>query len=111
MRVKARALGLPAEDYTNDKVLEDTDILYTGVAQLPANFWDKNGKGMESWQQGGYTWYRITGPIVADLLVNQFVYLENGTSFYAQVREIRGKSAVLARPARLHRTRRTRSGE
>ena len=80
MRVKARALGLPAEDYTNDKVLEDTDILYTGVMQLPANFWDKNGKGMESWQHGGYTYYRITGPIVAGLLVNQFVYLENGTT-------------------------------
>jgi PhoH-like ATPase len=95
MRVKARALGLPAEDYYNDKVLEDTDILYTGIAQLPGNFWDKNGKGMESWQAGGYTYYRINGPIVADLLVNQFVYLENGTNFYAQVREIRGKSAVL----------------
>ncbi|MGZ9032437.1 MAG: PIN domain-containing protein, partial [Burkholderiaceae bacterium] len=52
MRVKARALGLPAEDYYNDKVLEDTDILYTGILQLPASFWDKNGKGMESWQHG-----------------------------------------------------------
>ncbi|MDP2057198.1 MAG: PIN domain-containing protein, partial [Thiobacillus sp.] len=28
MRIKARALGLPAEDYFNDKVLEDTDLLY-----------------------------------------------------------------------------------
>ncbi len=36
MRIKARALGLPAEDYFNDKVLEDTDLLYTGVLQLPA---------------------------------------------------------------------------
>jgi PhoH-like ATPase len=95
MRVKARVLGLQAEDYTNDKVLEDTDLLYTGVMQLPASFWDKNGKGMESWQHGGFTYYRINGPIVAGLLVNQFVYLENGTTFYAQVREIRGKSAVL----------------
>ncbi len=95
MRVKARVLGLQAEDYTNDKVLEDTDLLYTGVLQLPASFWDKNGKGMESWQHGGFTYYRINGPIVAGLLVNQFVYLENGTTFYAQVREIRGKSAVL----------------
>ena len=95
MRVKARVLGLQAEDYTNDKVLEDTDLLYTGVMQLPASFWDKNGKGMESWQHGGFTYYRINGPIVADLLVNQFVYLENGTTFYAQVREIRGKSAEL----------------
>jgi PhoH-like ATPase len=95
MRVKARALGLPAEDYYNDKVLEDTDVLYTGVLALPPNFWDKHGKGMESWQHGGHTYYRIAGPIVADLLVNQFVYLENGTPFYAQVKEIRGKTAVL----------------
>ncbi len=95
MRVKARALGLPAEDYYNDKVLEDTDILYTGVLQLPANFWDKHGKGMESWQQGGFTFYRITGPIVDGLLVNQFVFLEDGAPFHAQVKEIRGKTAVL----------------
>ena len=31
MRIKARALGLHAEDYFNDKVLEDTDLLYTGT--------------------------------------------------------------------------------
>ncbi|HUN94573.1 MAG TPA: PhoH family protein [Burkholderiaceae bacterium] len=95
MRVKARALGLPVEDYYNDKVLEDTDILYTGILALPANFWDKHGKGMESWQQSGHTFYRITGPVAGDMLVNQFVYLEAGTSFHAQVKEIRGKTAVL----------------
>jgi PhoH-like ATPase len=95
MRVKARALSLPAEDYYNDKVLEDTDILYTGVFNLPANFWDRHGKGMESWQQGGFTFYRVTGPIVESLLVNQFVYLEDGAPFYAQVKEIRAKTAVL----------------
>jgi PhoH-like ATPase len=95
MRVKARALGLPAEDYYNDKVLEDTDVLYTGVLALPANFWDKHGKGMESWQQGGFTFYRINGPLVAELLVNQFVFLEGAQPFYAQVKEIRGKTATL----------------
>src|SRR2546427_719812 len=58
MRVKARALGLPAEDYFNDKTLEDGDLLYTGVLPLPADFWDKHAKGMESWQQGGITYYR-----------------------------------------------------
>ena len=95
MRVKARALGLPAEDYYNDKVLEDTDVLYTGVLALPANFWDRNGKGMESWQQSGFTFYRINGPVVGDLLVNQFVFLEGAQPFYAQVKEIRGKTATL----------------
>jgi PhoH-like ATPase len=95
MRVKARALGLPAEDYYNDKVLEDTDVLYTGVLALPANFWDKHGKGMESWQQGGFTFYRISGPLVGDLLVNQFVFLEGAQPFHAQVKEIRAKTATL----------------
>ncbi len=95
MRVKARALNLASEDYFNDKVLEDTDILYTGVHPLPASFWDRHGKGMESWQQAGVTYYRISGPVVSELMVNQFVYLEEGAPFYAQVREIRGKTAVL----------------
>src|SRR5688572_7377136 len=40
MRIKARALGLEAEDYFNDKVLEDADLLYTGVRPLPKDFWD-----------------------------------------------------------------------
>jgi PhoH-like ATPase len=97
MRVKARALGLPAEDYTNDKTLEDGDLLYTGVLALPADFWDRHGKTMESWQQGGHTFYRISGPLVPGLLINQFVYLEvpGGTSLYARVTEITGKTAVL----------------
>ncbi len=95
MRIKARALGLAAEDYFNDKVLEDTDLLYTGICALPADFWDTHGKDMESWQQAGNTYYRVNGPLCASLLVNQFVYLEGDQPFQAQVREINGKSAIL----------------
>jgi len=97
MRVKARALGLAAEDYFNDKVLEDGDLLYTGVLPLPADFWEKHGKTMESWQQGGQTYYRIAGPLVPALMVNQFVYLEQpgAAALYARVTEITGKTAVL----------------
>ena len=97
MRVKARALGLAAEDYFNDKVLEDGDLLYTGVLQLPGDFWERHGKTMESWQQGGQTYYRIAGPLVPALMVNQFVYLEQpgAAALYARVTEITGKTAVL----------------
>ena len=97
MRVKARALGLPAEDYFNDKTLEDGDLLYTGVLPLPADFWERHGKTMESWSQGGHTFYRISGPLVPALLINQFVYLESpgAAPLYARVTEITGKTAVL----------------
>ncbi len=97
MRVKARALGLAAEDYFNDKTLEDGDLMYTGVLALPADFWEHHGKTMESWQQGGHTFYRISGPLVPALLINQFVYLETpgAAPLYARVAEITGKSAVL----------------
>ena len=56
MRIKARALGRAAEDYFNDKVLEDTELLYSGARELPTDFWDRHGKGMESWPQGGHTY-------------------------------------------------------
>ncbi len=97
MRVKARALGLPAEDYQNDKALEDGDLLYSGWFALPADFWSVNGNAVESWAQGQHTFYRISGPVVADLLINQFVFFEapGEPSLYARVTEIRGKSAVL----------------
>ena len=97
MRVKARALGLPAEDYFNDKTLDDGDLLYTGVLPLPADFWERHGKTMESWQQGGFTFYRISGPLVPVLMINQFVYLETpgAIPLYARVTEITGKTAVL----------------
>jgi PhoH-like ATPase len=100
MRIKARALGLPAEDYFNDQVLEDRDLMYSGVMTLPADFWPKHGKAMESWADGksGTMFYRVTGPLVPSMLVNQFVYQENpdgSTPFYAQVKEINGKTALL----------------
>ncbi len=96
MRIKARALGLAAEDYFNDQVLEDSDLLYSGMLSLPENFWNKHSKGVESWQQGGTTYYRISGPLCSQFLVNQFVYFEGPMPLYAQVKEVTGKSAVLA---------------
>ena len=96
MRLKALALGLRAEDYYNDHVIDDSDLLYEGVMPLPDNFWNQHGKDVESWQQGGTTYYRIKGPLCAQLIVNEFVFLEGELPLYAQVKEVTGKSAVLA---------------
>ena len=109
MRLKARALGMAAEDYYNDHVLEDSDLMYSGVMQLPEDFWNKHGKSVESWQQGGTTFYRIHGPLCAQFVVNQFVYFEGQMPLYAQVREVSGKTAVLA-TLRDSPTARTTSG-
>ncbi len=97
MRIKARALGLHAEDYANDKTLDDADLLYTGMLVLPPDFWDRQAKSVESWQQGGNTFYRVQGKIVGQMLVNQAVYWESGSAppLYARVKEIRASTAVL----------------
>ena len=96
MRIKARALALAAEDYSNDKVLEDSALLYTGVLKLPADFWDTHGKDMESWKKEGHTYYRVRGPMVPQMYLNQFVYDESGDRpLYAVVKERSGRVAVL----------------
>jgi PhoH-like ATPase len=96
MRIKARALGLAAEDYFNDKVLEDADLLYTGVRRLPKDFWDSHGRDVESWKKEGHTYYRLRGPLVPKLHVNEFVYDESGDRpLYALVKEAAGRMAVL----------------
>ena len=95
IRIKARALGILAEDYFNDKVMDDTELLYTGITVLPEDFWELHGKAMASWQEEGKMFYRVTGPLCQDFLVNEFVYYEFDKPFHAIVREVKGKTATL----------------
>jgi PhoH-like ATPase len=96
MRIKARALAIAAEDYFNDKVLEDTDLLYTGARELSADFWDKHGKDVESWQEAEKTFYRVRGPLCPSFLVNEFVFQQDAERpFQAIVRSIENDTAVL----------------
>jgi len=96
MRIKARALGLAAEDYYNDKVLEDSDLLYTGVRKLAAGFWESHGKDLESWKKDGHNYYRVRGPLVPQLQLNEFVWDETGERpIHALVKEKAGRVAVL----------------
>lgn len=97
MRLKAAALNLVAEDYYNDKMIEDSDILYSGTLMLPANFWDEHGRNLKSWQKDGRTWYQIEGSLVPSFLVNQFIWYEQegATPFYAQVMSVEGNRATV----------------
>ena len=95
MRIKAAIVGVQAEDYSSDKTIEDADLLVSGVQRLPTNFWDKHGKGMESWQQQSRTFYRVRGPLVREWRANQFVYDPGENGVEAIVRKIEGESAIL----------------
>jgi len=95
IRIKARAMGLAAEDYHNDKVLEDSDLLYSGSKNLPEDFWENHSKDMESWQESGSMFYRISGPLVETFLINEFIYYEYEKPFHAIVRKIEDNTAVL----------------
>lgn len=95
IRIKARAMGVSAEDYFNDKVLEDSDLLYNGIVELPQDFWDKHSKDMASWQEVGRMFYRISGPLVKTFLINEFVYYEFEKPFHAIVRKIEDNTATL----------------
>ena len=96
MRIKSRALGLSAQDYFNDKVLEDTDLLYAGVRELPADFWETHSRDMKSGSQGNQTFYAINGPLCKDFLVNEFVFQEGGDKpFYAVVAAQKDDTATL----------------
>jgi PhoH-like ATPase len=95
LRIKAAIVGVHAEDYSSDKTIEDADLLVSGVQQLTKDFWDKHGKGMESWQQHSRTFYRVRGPLVREWRANQFVYDLGENGVEAIVRKIDGDSAVL----------------
>jgi len=70
LRIKAAALGIHAEDYYNDQVLEDVDLLYSGTAELPGDFWETHGKELDSWKEKGQTYYRIKGPLTSSWTPN-----------------------------------------
>ena len=55
LRIKAKIYGITAEDYENDRALDDFSLLYNGLAELPANFWERHSE-LRSWSERGRTW-------------------------------------------------------
>jgi PhoH-like ATPase len=95
LRIKAAVLGVHAEDYYSDKTLEDTDVLYSGMTALPADFWEKNSNDMRSWKEGNRTFYEITGPAVREWQPNQGLYEDSSEGIEGIVRKIGGDTAVI----------------
>ena len=95
LRIKAHALGIRVEDYTSDQVLDDTNLLYSGMEHLSPDFWEKHSKEMESWKEEGRTFYRLKGPKARSWLPGQFLYTDDTPPFEAIVRRIETNSAII----------------
>ena len=94
LRIKAGILGIPAEDYYNDQVLDDVNLLHTGMHFLDNNFWDTHGKDMDAWKEGGKTFYRIKGPLTEQWNPNDCISTHD-KEFQALVRQIEPGNAVI----------------
>jgi PhoH-like ATPase len=95
LRIKATVLGIHAEDYFSDQVLDDVDLLFRGIRELPQQFWQEHGEMLESWQKDGRNYYRVKGPLVASWHPNECLYLPEEQGFEALVRSLEGDTAVL----------------
>jgi PhoH-like ATPase len=95
LRIKAAVLGVHVEDYYSDKTLEDSDVLFGGLSELPADFWERHGHAMRSWQEGERTFYEISGPDVAQWQINQGVHEAAEQGIEGIVRRIENQRAVI----------------
>jgi PhoH-like ATPase len=95
LRIKATVLGLHSEDYYNDKVLDDVDLLYRGSNELEADFWNDLNR-LESWSEDGRTFYGIEGEVVKDWYPNQLIFSPGeDNSIEAVVRETTDTTAKI----------------
>lgn len=95
IRIKARALGQDAQDYSSDKVIEDSDVLYSGTQELPLDFWENQGKAVKTWREGAIHFYQLKGKIATHFFQNQFVWSDGAQPFRAFVSEKTDQSVTV----------------
>jgi PhoH-like ATPase len=94
LRIKAGILGIPAEDYYNDKVLDDVNLLHSGYHRLDEDFWNTHSKNMEAWQENGNSFYKISGPLTQNWFPNDCISTEDD-SFQAIVKQVENEVAIV----------------
>ena len=87
LRIKATIAGIAAEDYENDRALDDFSLLYTGSAELPADFWDQHPE-VRSWTERGHTFYEVKPRDDEAWQPNECLYLPGENSVELRVLEI-----------------------
>jgi PhoH-like ATPase len=94
LRIKASIYGITAEDYENDRALDDFSLLFTGHAELPKNFWERHSE-VRSWSERGHTFYEVKMRKDEDWHPHQFLYLPEENDVELRVLSIKDKLVTL----------------
>jgi PhoH-like ATPase len=105
LRIKARVIGISAEDYYNDRVLDDVALLYTGMRELPSGFWDAQGAELKCWQETGRTFYSVPVDRFEQFYPNEFLHGPGEDDLELVSRRIENGKVVLERARDYRQTR------
>jgi len=94
LRIKAAILGVQAEDYYNDRALNDLSLLYKGLRVHDEQFWEAYPQ-LESWNENGRAHYRIQHEDEDGWYPNQCVTIGEKGGVEALVKEVNDDKVVL----------------
>ncbi|MBN8480745.1 MAG: PhoH family protein [Xanthomonadales bacterium] len=94
LRIKASIFDIAAEDYENDRALDDFSLLYAGHNELPADFWDRHPE-LRSWSERGHTFYEVALGKDEDWHAHQFLYLPGENEIELRVLRVANGKATL----------------
>lgn len=94
LRIKAGILGICAEDYYNDMVLDDVSLLHSGLHLLENDFWDTHAKQITAWQENGKTFYKISGSLTQHWNPNDCISTEDN-QFQGIVKSLEDDHAIV----------------
>jgi PhoH-like ATPase len=83
LRIKGSIYGVAAEDYENDRALDDFALLFTGSDELPEDFWSRHPE-LRSWNERGRTYYEMAW------YPNQCLYMPGENDVELRVLELSG---------------------
>ena len=94
LRIKASIYGIAAEDYENDRAIDDFSLLPSGHTELAQDFWDRHPE-VRSWSERGHTFYEVKLRKDENWYPQEFVYLPGDNEIELRVLRIRDGLATL----------------
>ena len=93
MRLKARACGIAAEDYSTDQLVDDVSLLSRGYHEMTGSFWDRVNK-VDTRQDHGRTWHRVQlNENIPAVHLNEFIIDEQG--FVGWVKGVKNDELII----------------